>query len=207
MPSADATPRDFAAMDARRLDAARRFERGASQAAVARALGVTRTTTHRWFHVWRVKGRAGLRGPGRPGMRPAVDEGQLGQLDHALRRGPRAHGFDDDWWTLPRVATVIERLTGVRHRPGYVWTIMRKLSWRFQPGRASDGRPYRGRHGNVAQGHGVGSGHRSRTPERCRARTREWPRSATWGKRWACQVMEPARAASLERRGMGCDRR
>ena len=69
------------------------------------------------------------------------------QLDRALRRGARAHGFDGDRWTLPRIATVIERLTGVRNHPGHVWKIMRRLNWCFQPGRESDGAPYRGRHG------------------------------------------------------------
>src|SRR5829696_2413859 len=32
-------------------------------------------------------------------------------------------------WTLGRVAAVIERLTGVRHHPGHVWRLLRRLGW------------------------------------------------------------------------------
>lgn len=119
-------------MEARRMEAARRFARGESQAVVARALGVTRVTACRWFQAWRAKGRAGLKGAGRPGHKPALDGPQLGQVGRALRRGPRAHGFDTDAWTLPRIARLIERLTGVRHHPGHVCRIVQKMGWSLQ---------------------------------------------------------------------------
>jgi hypothetical protein len=38
-------------------------------------------------------------------------------LTHVHRAGPAAQGFRTDLWTLPRVAEVIKRLTGVRHHP------------------------------------------------------------------------------------------
>jgi len=101
-------------MEARRMEAARRFARGESQTGIAQALGVSRVSVVRWVRAWRDEGPAGLKGAGRPGFKPAVDGRQLVQLDRALRRGARAHGFDGDRWTLPRIATVIERLTGVR---------------------------------------------------------------------------------------------
>jgi hypothetical protein len=40
-----------------------------------------------------------------------LDAQQLASLDAALRQGAHAHGLRTDLWTLPRVATVIERLT------------------------------------------------------------------------------------------------
>jgi hypothetical protein len=39
------------------------------------------------------------------------------RIGSALREGARYHGFSADLWTLPRVATVIERVTGVRYPP------------------------------------------------------------------------------------------
>jgi hypothetical protein len=30
------------------------------------------------------------------------------------------HGFDTDHWTLARIATVIQRLTGIGYHPGHV---------------------------------------------------------------------------------------
>jgi Winged helix-turn helix len=50
----------------------------------------------------------------------------------ALRKGARAHGFEEALWTLRRVAEVIRRLTGVRHHPGHVWRILRGLGWSVQ---------------------------------------------------------------------------
>jgi transposase len=50
------TARDLAAMEARRLQAARLFARGESQGAVAKALGVTRVSAHHWFHAWKLAG-------------------------------------------------------------------------------------------------------------------------------------------------------
>src|SRR5512145_1162301 len=106
------TERDLAAMEARRLQAARLFARGESQVAVAKALGVTRVSAHHWFHAWKDQGWAGLKGAGRAGRKPRLDAAQLAGVERALRNGPRAHGFSTDLWTLPRVAEVIERLRG-----------------------------------------------------------------------------------------------
>ena len=119
-------------MEARRYEAARLFARGASQVTVARTLGVTRTAASRWHQAWRVEGRAGLKAAGRAGRKPRVDAPQLARVEAALRQGPGAHGFATELWTLPRVATLIERLTGVRYHPGHVWYILRRLGWSLQ---------------------------------------------------------------------------
>ena len=57
---------------------------------------------------------------GAPGRRgnprqapPSLTPQQLRDVTWALRRGPRAHGFPSDRWTLVRVAMVVERVTGV----------------------------------------------------------------------------------------------
>ncbi len=138
-------------MEARRMEAARRFARGEPQTGIAQALGVSRVSVVRWVRAWREEGPAGLKGAGGPGFKPAVDGRQLVQLDRALRRGARAHGFDTDRWTLPRIAILIERLTEVRYHPASAWKVMRKLNWHFEsgapPGRERDVAPYRGRHG------------------------------------------------------------
>src|SRR5574341_620281 len=49
-PASRGSRRDFAALEARRYEAARLFARGASQVTVARTLGVTRAAAHRWYH-------------------------------------------------------------------------------------------------------------------------------------------------------------
>jgi len=56
----------------------------------------------------------------------------LARVDTALRAGAAAHRFGTDLWTLPRVATVIERLTGIHYHPGHVWYVLRRLNWSVQ---------------------------------------------------------------------------
>jgi len=128
--------RDFAALEGRRLRAARLFAQGQTQGAVARALGVTTAAVNHWHQTWRAKGVRGLKAAGRAGRKPKLDARQLAKVDRALRAGPSRHGFSTELWTLPRVATVIQRLTGVRHHPSHVGRLLQQLDWSLQrPGR------------------------------------------------------------------------
>jgi transposase len=113
----------------RRLRAARLFAQGLPQAEVARRLGVSRQTASRWHARWRQGGRAGLAGPGRWGRPSRLSDADWGRVERALLRGAEAHGFDTDLWTLPRVAEVIWRLTGVSYHPGHVWWLLRRHHW------------------------------------------------------------------------------
>jgi transposase len=113
----------------RRLQAARLFARGLSQAEIARRLGVSRQTASRWHARWRQGGRAGLAGPGRWGRPSRLSEADWRRVERALLRGAQAHGFDTDLWTLPRIAEVIWRLTGVSYHPGHVWWLLRRHQW------------------------------------------------------------------------------
>jgi transposase len=125
--------RDFEGMEQRRTRAARMFARGVTQADVARELGVSRQSVSRWHTDWKAGGARALKAAGRAGRMPRLTDTQLRQLDRALRRGPRAHGFATDLWTLDRVATVIEAETGVSYHPGHVWKLLRdKLGWSRQ---------------------------------------------------------------------------
>jgi transposase len=65
---------------------------------------------------WHAGGREGLRSAGPTGPDPRLSEEHLHLIDQALRQGARAYGFDTDHWTLDRVATVIERQTGVGYQ-------------------------------------------------------------------------------------------
>jgi transposase len=128
-----AARRDFEGMEKRRRRAARMFVRGVSQADVARELEVSRQSVSRWYADWRGGGTKALKAAGRAGRMPRLSETQLRQVDQALRKGPRAHGFPTDLWTLDRVAQVIETETGVRYHPGHVWKLLRdKLGWSRQ---------------------------------------------------------------------------
>jgi transposase len=131
--SAPVARRDFEGMERRRKRAGRMFARGATQAEVAHEFGVSRQSVSRWYADWQAGGAAGLKGAGRAGRLPRLSTAQLRAVDRALRKGPEAHGYPTDLWTLARVGEVIEAVTGVAYHPGHVWKVLRdQLGWTRQ---------------------------------------------------------------------------
>jgi transposase len=124
--------RDFAGLEKRRLKAARLFAKGKSRAAVARTLGVSWPAVNNWYQAWQREGEAGLKAAGRAGRKPKLTPAQLGQVKQELLRGPLAHGYATILWTLPRIAALIAKLTGVKYHPSHVWRIMQALKWSLQ---------------------------------------------------------------------------
>jgi transposase len=120
-------------MEERRLRAADLFRRRVIPAEIARQLGVSHQVVSEWRKAWRQGGRAALRSAGRVGRPAKLSTAQLAKVGKALAKGAEANGYIGDVWTLPRVAEVIERLTGVSYHPGYVWYILRRqLRWSWQ---------------------------------------------------------------------------
>jgi len=124
--------RDFEGLEARRMAAAALFEKGKKQADVVRACHVTRQTASRWYGVWEKQGRAGLHAAGRAGRKPRLNARQVAAVEAALLRGPTAHGYATELWTLPRIAQVIQRVCGVRYHPGHVWRLLGQMGWSCQ---------------------------------------------------------------------------
>jgi transposase len=118
-------PRDRQAFEGVRMQAGALFAAGYTQAEVARTLGVARQNVSRWHALWQAGGLQALASSGPTGYAPRLSDRQLAAIDRALRQGARAHGFDSDQWTLARVVTVIERLTGVAYHRGHVWKLLR----------------------------------------------------------------------------------
>ena len=115
------------------MRAADLFEQGMIPAEIARQIGVTHQIVSEWRKAWWRSGRDGLRGAGRAGRKPKLSEGQLAKVAEALAEGAEANGYFSDLWTLPRVAEVIEHVTGVAYHPGHVWYVLRdQLGWTWQ---------------------------------------------------------------------------
>src|SRR6185503_13552647 len=91
----------------RRRRAVALLEQGEAPAVVARLLGVTRSSLHRWR-------RMAYQGPGLaakpvPGAKRRLTDAQLQELETLLDQGATAHGFANELWTAARVAQVIRR--------------------------------------------------------------------------------------------------
>jgi transposase len=124
--------RDFAALEQRRMEAARLLRQGLNQSAVARALGVHRQSVSRWARELEESGVRGLRKAGRTGRPAKLSPAQLRDLERALRRGPEVFGYATGLWTAARVRDLIEHRTAVRYHEDHVWRILRKLGWTCQ---------------------------------------------------------------------------
>src|SRR6266508_6911732 len=125
--------RDRQAFEGVRMQAGALFAAGHAQAEVAHQLGVARQNVSRWHAQWQAGGPDALRSVGPTGPTPRLSDQQLHAVDQALRRGARAHGFDTDHWTLDRITTVIQQLTGIAHHRGHVWKVLRhRLRYRLQ---------------------------------------------------------------------------
>jgi transposase len=125
-------PRDFDALEARRLKAAKLFDRGLRPSEVARRLHVHRQSACRWRYAWRQQGTKALRKAARAGRKSRLLPAQVALLCQALRQSPSQHGFATEVWTTVRVAELIRRQTGVRYHPDHVWRLLFQWGFRCQ---------------------------------------------------------------------------
>jgi transposase len=133
VPRRPAAQRERDRLEARRLRAAELFAAGVRQAEVARQLEVSAQAVSVWHAHWRAGGPEAWhrRGPGGPA--PRLSDAQLATVEQTLLKGAGANGFTGELWTLERIALVIERLTGVRYHPAWVWALLHhRLGWSVQ---------------------------------------------------------------------------
>ena len=118
-------------MEAHRKEGMALLARGVTQAEVARQCEVSTPTAVRWRRALDTKGK--LAWKRRPlGQPPKVQESHCVALGKFLADGAQAHGFTNDLWTLPRIAAVLERQTGLRVHPGHLWRVLIPLGWSVQ---------------------------------------------------------------------------
>lgn len=67
----------------------------------------------------------------RAGRKLWFDTDQLLRIEKELLRGAAAQGFEADQGRLPRVTTLIERLTGVSYHSGHMWKLLKAMGWGF----------------------------------------------------------------------------
>ena len=114
-----------------RLEAVGRFESGEKSREIATALRVSERSVERWRRQWRERGEEGVRSKGSPG-RPRLSTAQITKLERELERGPLAHGWADQRWTLARVKTLIGRLFHVSYTVEGTWRLLKRHGWSWQ---------------------------------------------------------------------------
>jgi len=78
------------------------------------------------------KGDEGLDPKPNAGSKPRLSPKEQERLAKYLLRGPRAHGYKTELWTLGRITEVIEDRFGVSYDPSAVWRLLRRMGWSSQ---------------------------------------------------------------------------
>src|ERR1700676_4830776 len=121
--------RDAEKLEARRISAMARLQRGESTSTIARSLGVRIQSVQRWARCYRLDGTAGLRRLPKSGPRPKLGREKLARLPALLVQGPLAHGFDTPVWTSERIAVLIWRRFRVRYSRDHAHRLLQRLGW------------------------------------------------------------------------------
>nr|WP_107467609.1 winged helix-turn-helix domain-containing protein [Streptomyces sp. MA5143a] len=114
-----------------RLQAVERFESGQKNAQIAAALWISLRSVERWRRAWREGGETGVLSKGAPG-RPRLSEAQIARPEQELVRGPLAHGWADQRWTLARIKTLIGRIFHVSYTVEGTWRLLKRHGWSWQ---------------------------------------------------------------------------
>ena len=124
--------RDFEALEKRRFEAVKLFDKNLNNSEIGRRLKVSNQTVSRWRKDSKKSGKVALRRAGRAGRLPCLDKADKARLVELLREGPERLGYETPLWTCPRVADLIERNFQVDYHPGHVWRVLRQLNWSVQ---------------------------------------------------------------------------
>lgn len=119
-------------LERRRLRAMRLLDGGHTVTEIARIVGVHRGSVYRWIDARDEQGLDGLRARPSPGRPPRLSEEQGSELVTLLTQGARAHGWQTDLWTCPRIAQVIESHFGVRYHVDHIGRLMHSVGWSHQ---------------------------------------------------------------------------
>lgn len=124
--------RDRQALQKRRFQALKLYQKGQTQYQIAKQLKVSFEGVSNWVETYRQQGLKGLQSKGRPGPRPRLTDSKRRKLKQAILKGPKAQGYTTDLWTLQRLTALIKKLARTSYHPGHVWKIVVSLGFSCQ---------------------------------------------------------------------------
>ncbi len=115
-----------------RLAAADLVEAGASDREVAKRFRVSRMSANRWRRALAAGGRPALASRGAGGAKCKLSAAQLRELEMVLDAGPAVWGWEDQCWTLARIAEVAWRRFGVEYTLAGMCLLLHRIGWSVQ---------------------------------------------------------------------------
>ncbi|MEV0267143.1 winged helix-turn-helix domain-containing protein [Streptomyces sp. NPDC050617] len=114
-----------------RLEAAERFALGEENMVIAHELRVSVRSVQRWRRAWSQGGPRALASRG-PASLPVLSDELFAVLERELARGPVAHGWPDQTWTLSRIRTLIGRRFHKSYTVQGVAVLLKRHGWSCQ---------------------------------------------------------------------------
>ena len=115
-----------------RLAAAELIEAGASDREIARRFRVSRMSANRWRRTLAAGGRESLASKGAGGAKCKLTPAQLAELDAVLEAGPAACGYEDQCWTLARIADLVWRRFRAEYTLAGMDVLLHRIGWSVQ---------------------------------------------------------------------------
>jgi transposase len=115
-----------------RLAAAELIEAGASDREIARRFRVSRMSANRWRRALAAGGREALASRGAGGAQCKLSPAQLAELGAVLEAGPAACGYEDQCWTLARIAEEAWQRFGAEYTLAGMDLLLHRLGWSVQ---------------------------------------------------------------------------
>lgn len=112
-----------------RLKAAKLFKKGVSQAEIARRFGISTPAASYWYAAYQKGGEAALRSKGHTGFSSKLTPEKRLLFKKAILKGPLAHGYETNLWTLPRLSALMKKVAGVKFSEVWTWKIVRELGF------------------------------------------------------------------------------
>jgi transposase len=112
--------------------AADQIEAGASDREVAERFRVTRMSANRWRRALAAGGRAALASKGPGGGPCKLTPAQVRELEAVLEAGPAVQGWEDQCWTLARIAEVVRRRFKVEYTLAGLDLLLHRAGWSVQ---------------------------------------------------------------------------
>ena len=126
------TPGTPEELERQRFRAIALLDAGHRPSQVAKILGVSPAAVSQWKTLCQRAGPEGLKATPHPGPKPKLTAAQRQKLERLLLKGPLAHSYPTDLWTLKRIAEVIEKHFAVHYDPSGVWHVLKALGWSCQ---------------------------------------------------------------------------
>nr|WP_138899877.1 winged helix-turn-helix domain-containing protein [Streptomyces albidochromogenes] len=114
-----------------RMAAVGMFADGRGSTEIAKELRVRVRSVQRWRRAWQESGQDGVRSRG-PVSRPKLSDALFAVFEEELAKGPVAHGWPDQRWTLARIKTLIGRRFHKSMTLSGISQMLRRHGWSHQ---------------------------------------------------------------------------